>query len=116
MIGGKAVAPKKALALLLDPDHAVNTVRQGVRIETNAATMAWLKGTAAGPFLTDDGEVDTSAMFGADDVAAAMIVGACVGFLVGLGLGIAATSGDSDTNGDDVEDDTGDDADEGGPE
>ena len=97
----RQVTPEAMLKLLArDSKQAANACRGGVKIEAEPAVLDTLRGSALGRFIDDDGEVTTSAVTGVEEIVAALIVGACIGFLGGLGAGILATSGNSNSNGD----------------
>jgi hypothetical protein len=121
-LADRAVTPEEMLALVAkEPARAVQAIRGGVRIEAEPAVLALLATTPIGSFLADDGQVTTSAVTGIEEIIVAEIVGACIGFVIGLGVGILAsqagkdqTTDDSHDTTDSGDDDDGDGADNGG--
>lgn len=95
--GDRTVTPEQMLASMArDPQQAAKIARGGIAVQAQPADLKWLRTTAIGQYIEPDGEI-TSAFTGAEEIIAAQIVAACVGFLVGLGAGIALGDGDSGT-------------------
>jgi hypothetical protein len=102
------------LALLAkEPARAARAIRGGVSIEAQPAVLAALATTPIGPFLGDNGEVTSSAVTGLEEIIVAEIVGACIGFVVGLGVGLIAVEAGKDMTTDTDTTDTGGDDDDG---
>jgi hypothetical protein len=91
-IGGRMVAPQELLTQLVkDPRRVGQAARGGFAVVAQPAVVDWMRSTAAGQWLDDEGEVETSALTGVEE---ALIIIAVLGTLGGLAVGYLKGYGD----------------------